>query len=72
MSYLLPTHFKMTETQEFFMAATQGITHLNIHAKTTATTGQQESFRSMWFTHTPSAARYALFAQLCRGSISLK
>jgi hypothetical protein len=72
MPYLPFTHLEMTETQEFFMAATKGITHLNIHAKTTATMGQQESFRSMWFTHTPSAARYALFAQLCRGSVCLK
>ena len=61
----------MTETQQLLFDATQTISHLDIHAKTTANEGQQESFRSVWFGHTPTAARYMLFAQLCDGRISL-
>ena len=62
----------MTETQQLLLAAAQNVSHLNVHQKTTATEGQQESFRSLWFNHTPSAARYMLFAQLCDGRIQLK
>ena len=62
----------MTETQKFLLSATQKISHLNVHSKTTANEGQQESFRSVWFNHTPSAARYMLFAQLCDGRVQLK
>ena len=61
----------MTENQLFLLGAVQNITHLNIHAKTTANEGEQESFRSVWFGHTPSAARYMLFAQLCDERIEL-
>ena len=61
----------MTEDQQLLFAATQTISHLDIHAKTTADSSQQESFRSVWFNHTPSAARYMLLAQLCDGRISL-
>lgn len=61
----------MTENQQLLYNAVQTISHLNIHQKTTATVGQQESFRSVWFSHTPSAARYMLFAQLCDGRIEL-
>ena len=63
---------KMTENQQLLLAAVQNISHLNIHQKTTATEGQQESFRSVWFRHTPSSARYMLFAQLCDGRIKLQ
>ena len=62
----------MTENQLFFLSAVQQISHLDIHAKTTADEGRQESFRSVWFNHTPSAARYMLFAQLCDGRVELK
>jgi len=62
----------MTENQLLLLGATQNITHLNIHSKTTADEGRQESFRSVWFNHTPSAARYMLFAQLCDGRVELR
>ena len=62
---------KMTENQQLLYDAVKTISHLDVHAKTTATIGQQESFRSVWFRHTPSAARYMLFAQLCDGRIEL-
>ena len=61
----------MTEQQQYLLDAAKTISHLNIHQKTTAAMGQQESFRSVWFRHTPSAARYMLFAQLCDGRIKL-
>ena len=61
----------MTEQQQYLFDATKTITHLNVHSSTSANEGQQESFRSVWFNHTPSAARYMLFAQLCDGRIQL-
>ena len=63
---------KMTENQQLMLEAVKHISHLNVHQKTTASEGVQESFRSVWFRHTPSAARYMLFAQLCDGRIKLK
>ena len=62
----------MTENQQLLLAAVQNISHLNVHSKTTANEGQQESFRALWFRHTPSSARYMLFAQLCDGRIKLR
>jgi len=61
----------MTENQQFLLDATKTISHLNVHSTTTANEGQQESFRSVWFNHTPQAARYMLFAQLADGRIKL-
>ena len=62
----------MTEQQQYLLDATKTISHLNVHSRTSANEGEQESFRSVWFNHTPSAARYMLFAQLCDGRIQLK
>lgn len=63
---------EMTENQQLLLEAVKHISHLNVHSKTTASEGEQESFRSVWFRHTPSAARYMLFAQLCDGRIKLQ
>ena len=65
-------HLKMTEEQQFLLDATNQIDHLNVHALTISTQGEQESFRSVWFGHTPQAARYMLFAQLCNGKVKLR
>ena len=62
----------MTAFQQELLNVANSITHLDIHSRTTATEGQQESFRSVWFRHSPSAARYMLFAQLNDGRIQLQ
>ena len=61
----------MTDSQQFLLNATKRITHLNIHLLTDASDGAKDSFRSVWFRHTPQAARYMLFAQLNDGRVKL-
>lgn len=45
------------------------ITPTNLHLRTNASATQLENFHSIWFNHTPQAARYYLLPSLWKGAL---
>ena len=62
----------MNEKATLIMDALKGISPINIHLKTTADQGIRDSFHSVWFRHTPSAARFMLLPYVFDGRVTLK
>jgi len=44
----------------------------NVHLKTNATLGQIMDFQSVWWTHTPTAARYCILPAYWEGTLTAK
>ncbi len=47
------------------------LTPTNIHQKTDCTYAQHADFETIWFNHSPTAARYYLFASLWKGELAI-
>ena len=54
------------------MAFLETLTPDTIHLKTNATLGQIMDFQSIWWNHTPSAARYYLLPSYWTGTLTSK
>jgi len=62
----------MNEKAVLILDSLKGISPINIHLKTTADQGIQDSFHSVWFRHTPQAARYMLLPYIHDGRVKIK
>ena len=51
------------------LKALNTITPVNLHLKTNADYAQRENFHSLWFNHTPQAARYYLLPPFWEGKL---
>jgi hypothetical protein len=64
-------HAKMNAEHRAAFERLLPLTPTNIHLKTNATYGQHADFETIWFKHSPTAARYYLFASLWKGDLSI-
>ena len=62
----------MNEKAASILNNLKGVSPINIHLKTTANEGIRDSFHSIWFRHTPQAARYMLLPYVFDGRVTLK
>lgn len=62
---------KMNEKAALIMNALKGVSPINIHLKTNANQGIRDSFHSVWFRHTPQAARFMLMPYIFDGRVEL-
>ncbi len=51
------------------LKALDTVTPVNLHLKTNADYTQRENFHSIWFNHTPQAARFYLLPPLWEGKL---
>lgn len=65
----LEIHKKVIMTPNEAIEALKVLTPTNLHLKTNATKAQLENFHSVWFRHTPSAARYMLLPSFWSGEL---
>jgi len=71
--YLSPTPMNQPHPEvKEAMAFLETLTPDDIHRKTNATLGQIMDFQSIWWTHTPSAARYYLLPAYWEGTLTAK
>ncbi len=61
----------MTEEHKAAYKRLLPLTPTNIQLKTNATYGQRADFETIWFNHSPTAARYYLFTSLWNGTLSV-
>ena len=71
MSYQSSMKTEMNEKAKLILSELRGVTPTNIHKKTSASESLRDSFHSLWFRHTPSAARYMLLPYLYDGRVTL-
>jgi len=59
----------MNEKAKAALTVLDTITPDNLHLKTNASWGQRVNFESLWFNHSPQAARYSLLPYYWEGSL---
>ena len=64
-------HDKMTAEHKAAFTRLLPLTPTNIHRKTNCTFGQHADFETIWFKHSPTAARYYLFTSLWNGKLDI-
>lgn len=64
-------HANMTAEHRAAFTRLLPLTPTNVHLKTNATYGQRADFETIWFNHSPTAARYYLFTSLWNGELSI-
>ena len=64
-------HDKMTAEHKAAFTRLYSLTPTNIHLKSNATYGQHADFETIWFNHSPTAARYYLFTSLWKGELAI-
>lgn len=62
---------EMTEKAQLLLAQLQYINPINIGNKTDAATSVKDAFHSVWFNHTPQAARYMLLPYIYDGRVEI-
>ena len=64
-------HDKMNAEHRACFERLLPLTPTNIKLKTNVTYGQHADFETIWFKHSPTAARYYLFTSLWKGNLSV-
>ena len=64
-------HDKMNAEHKAAFGRLLPLTPTNLQLRTNATFGQHADFETLWFNHSPTAARYYLFTSLWKGILSV-
>lgn len=62
---------EMNEKAQLILDGLKDVNPINIHVKTSAPVGVRDAFHSVWFRHTPQAARYMLLPYIHDGRVQL-